>query len=278
MNMSFLQSVLFGLVSGITEFMPISARAHSDILLYLFGIGSKDPVMSLLTRIAMLIALYSAMRPQFEQINREKKLHHRNRRRSSGPSLQALADIRVVRNAIAPMLMLMFLLRYIFKLNIQLPLASLMLLINGIVLYLPDRMMLGNKDASSMSQFDSYLLGLGAALSVLSGLSGVGLVLSIALFRGADRQKAWNWALLLMFPALAAEGVIDIVDWISGTGMIAGFSSFFQYVTAALTTYIAARCGIFLMRQLVKNNTTSVFAYYSWGAALFSFLLYLSVI
>lgn len=278
MNMNWLQSILFGLVSGLSEFLPISSRAHSDVLLHLFGLGDRDPVMLLIIHVAMLLALFGAMRPQLDQFEREKKLRHRNRKRQDGQVLQALADRRVVNNAIIPMLILMILLRYILRLDIQLPLSSLLLLINGIILYLPERMMQGNKDASGMSQLDSYLLGLAAALCVLSGFSGVGLVLSVALFRGADRQKAWNWTLLLMFPALAAQGVMDIIDWISGVGAIAGISHFFHYLLGGVSTYFAAWAGILLMKRLIRNGNPSVFAYYSWGAALFSFLLYLSVI
>ena len=276
MNMNWLQSILLGLVPGITEFLPISSRAHSEVFRYLYGISGKDPVLSLVMHIAMLVALFFAMRPEFDQVQREKKLRHRSKARGDSAALQALADQRVVKNAIIPMWLLMLLLRYILRWEVQLPVTSLILLFNGIVLYLPSRMMLGNKNATGMSLLDSYLLGLSGALCILSGFSGVGLILSVALFRGADRQKAWNWASFMMFPALTAEAVIDIVDLISGVG--GSGSGFFQYVLVAIATFLAAYGGILLMRRLIKANQLSVFAYYSWGAALFSFLLYLSVI
>ena len=176
------------------------------------------------------------------------------------------------------MLFAIVILRYILRLDFRLPVTCLMLLINGIILYLPERMMQGNKNASGMSPFDSYLLGLCGGLSILSGFSGVGLILSAAISRGADRQKAWNWAILLMFPALAAEGVLDIVDLISGSGAAAGFGHFFHYLLAGVFAFAAARGGIALMKKLIKSRNLSIFAYYCWGAALFSFLLYLSVI
>lgn len=278
MNMSLLQSILFGLVSGFSEFLPISARGQGDILLYLFGISGRDPVMSLIIHVGMLIALYTAMRPQFDQLNREKKLMRRSRNRMDRPAFQLIADIKLVKNAVIPMLFVVVIIRYILRLNFRLPVTCLILLINGIILYLPERMMQGNKNASGMSPLDSYLMGLCGGVSILSGFSGVGLILSTAISRGADRQKAWNWALLLMFPVLAAESILDIIDLISGSGAIAGFGHFFHYLLAGLFTFAAARGGIALMRRLVKSTNTSVFAYYCWGAALFSFLLYLSVI
>ena len=37
MDLSWLQSILFGLVSGFTEILPVSARAHEMLLLWFFG-------------------------------------------------------------------------------------------------------------------------------------------------------------------------------------------------------------------------------------------------
>lgn len=275
--MNWLQSILFGLVSGLSEFIPISAQAHSDIFHYMFGIVEKDPVMSLFINIALLISLLTALRMQFDQLQREQKLQRRNRKNPSLGSLHTLADIRLVKNAAIPMLICMVLLRYILRIQIQLPVTSAILILNGIIIYLSERMVHGNKDAHRMSLLDSYCIGIAGALSLFSGLSAIGLMMSLALARGADRLRAWSWALYLMIPAICASIIMDFVSIFAGNATIPFFSSLIHYILAALAAFAAGRLAIFLMRRLIRQGNNTVFAYYSWGAALFSFLLFLSV-
>ena len=43
--MSLLQSIIYGLVSGLSELMPVSSAAHQVFLRELFGV-QKDPVIA----------------------------------------------------------------------------------------------------------------------------------------------------------------------------------------------------------------------------------------
>lgn len=275
--MSWLRGILYGLVAGVSEFLPISARAHEQIMLFLFGSSEQDPVMSLLVHISALLALLGSARVLLDQIRREKAVKKRSRRQATAPTLNALADLRLVKNATLPMACTMLLFRYILKVNFSMPVIALLLLINGIALFLPSRMISGNKDAGKMSLFDSILVGVLGGTCVLPGLSGIGLVIAITLLRGADRKHIKNWVILLMIPSLGIRILTDIIDIFAHIGNPAGFGGFFAYFLAIIFTYIFARLSIYLLRRMLQNNTVSFFAYYSWGAALFTFLLYLTV-
>ena len=161
--MNLFQSLICGLVAGIAEFLPISSQAHQRVLLYLFGINDMDPVRNLFIHIGMLFALFTGIRPYLDQIRREQALNRRRSRERS--SLRTFADMRLVRNAVLPMIVGILLVSYIFSWDGSLAIVSLFLVVNGIILYLPERMIQGNKDSRSMSRLDSYLLAFsGAAL------------------------------------------------------------------------------------------------------------------
>ena len=275
--MNWLRGILYGFVSGISEFLPISAQAHERIFLFFFGQTERDPVMALVIHIAALLALLTGARVQLEQIRRERTLKKRSRRQATNPTFNSLADLRFVKNASWPMACCILLLRYIVKVRLSMPVIAIMLLLNGIALFLPSRMISGNKNAGKMSLFDSILVGLCGAACVVPGLSGIGLVIAATLIRGADRKHVKNWVVLLMIPSLGIQILTDIIDIFAGIGNPAGFGGFFAYLLAVVFAYVAARVAIYLLGRMLQNNTVSFFAYYSWGAALFAFLLYLSV-
>ena len=44
MHMNWIESIIYGLISGAAEFLPISSKAHQDLSMLLFGISQTDPV------------------------------------------------------------------------------------------------------------------------------------------------------------------------------------------------------------------------------------------
>ena len=51
MDMNFFESCLYGLFSGLAEFLPVSAEAHQVLLRQLFGVEGKLPLLNLLGHI-----------------------------------------------------------------------------------------------------------------------------------------------------------------------------------------------------------------------------------
>ena len=62
MNINWLESILFGLVSGFAEFLPVSSNAHKTIFLFLFGVDSEHAFLSLFVHIGVLLGLVLSSR------------------------------------------------------------------------------------------------------------------------------------------------------------------------------------------------------------------------
>ena len=257
--MNWIQSIFYGLISGITDFLPVSSQAHQRILLFFFGKNGYDPVLSFVIRIGLIGALYVSLRNSFIQIRRERLLKQRNRNKYTADAYRSLADARVVTNAAIPLLIGVFLIRYIFNTMPSLPYVVLGMFLNGFVLYLPQRFMHGNKSANQMSKLDSTLIGIACALSCLPGFSGIGLVLVISLWRGADRDKSLAWALLLSLPALIVFACIDAVQVFSTAASLRHLSGFFAYLLAGISAFVGGYCGIALVKRAVLCNQISIF-------------------
>jgi undecaprenyl-diphosphatase len=273
--MSWLESIIFGLVSGISEFLPISSSAHQQILLNLFGITGQDPVRNFFIHSAMLLAVMLNCRSFLDHVKREKALLQRHRG-TVNQNPRALRDWRVIHSSILPLLLPMLLFRFLVKTDDNLILTVLFLTINGIILFLPERMVTGNKDARFMSAFDCVLIGSAGALSAFSGISRIACTYGVSLTRGVARKHAFTWSLVLSIYAIALLCALDI-----GAMFTSGLSGFWSnlhiYAFSAIASFIGSYAGIYFMRILSARPSSGGFAYYSWGAALFTFILYLTV-
>ena len=270
--MNWLQCVLYGVTSGLSEFIPVSSKAHQALLQNLFGLDGSDALLNVIIHLAVLLSLITGCRNILEQIKRDSKLPRITRHRHG--SFRNNLDLRFVKSGAIPLITGLVIFTYISNAFQSMAFVALFLLLNGILLFVPCRMLQGNKDARSMSGLDAIFVGLFGALSAFPGLSRIGMMTSVSLARGADRQHALNWALLLNMPALALLTFIDLLIIIAGAQTFK-FTVFFCYILAGLGAYIGGYFGILIMKfRSIKAGFTG-FAYYSWGAALFAFILYL---
>ena len=276
MNISMIESLIYGLVCGFAEFLPISSTAHRSILNRLFGVDQEEPLMAMFLHIGALLALLVSSRTLLHRLQRELEVKRLARRRSRRqPDEMAVLDMSLVKTACIVMLLGFV---FFFKAsawNGNLPMIAIFLVINGIVLHVPLYLPKGNKDARSMSRLDAVLLGIGSALTVIPGVSRVGITTSLGIARGATPQNAYKWGLLISVLALAAIIVMDLVGVVTaGLGEL-DFSFILQCIMCGCAAYLGATGGISLMKMIVHKNGIENFSYYCWGAALFTFILYM---
>jgi undecaprenyl-diphosphatase len=276
MNIGLLKSILYGLVCGFAEFLPVSSQAHRSILNSLFGVRQEEPLMVMFLHIGALLALVVSSRSLLQKLQRELEVKRVARRRSRRqPDELAILDMSLVKTASIVMLLGLV---FCFKAsawNGDLPMIALFLVINGIVLHVPLYLPKGNKDARTMSRLDAVLLGIGNALSIVPGISRIGASVSIGISRGATPQNAYKWSLLISIPALAALVALDLFSVVTaGLGRL-DFSFLLQCIICGCAAYIGATGGISLMKNIVYRSGIENFSYYCWGASLFTFILYM---
>lgn len=274
--MRFFESVIYGVFSGLAEFLPVSTQAQQVFCLQLFGRTQREPLRDLFVHIALMIALFHAGKSIFDRVRREKKLLQHSKRGSIRHATgKSLLDMRVIRAAALPMLVILLFYMITIKWEAKPGVVSLMMVINGIILIIPEYMRHGNKDARGISGAEGLLIGIVSGLSVLPGVSRIGGCISAATACGADRQSSVNWALMLTVPALALYMIIDIVNMFVIGFVGFTFLAFLGYLISAVVAYLSGYFSVLLLRFLAERTGFAGFAYYSWGAALLMFVLYL---
>lgn len=277
MDLNWLQSILFGLVSGLTDILPVSAQAHKAILLKLFGFSDEPAILRFMIHLATLACLYYCCQTQILRISRQLHLARIPKKRRKRPlDTRTLMDFKLLRMMVIPVILSLLLYQKTSVWNHKLNWISVFALVNAVILYLPVLMPSGNKDSRSFSPVEGLLIGFGGAMSIVPGISSVGATTSIFLLRGADRTFALNLTLLLQMAVTAGALVMDVFTmWSVGISSIS-FGAVFCCILAAAAAFVGTFLGIKALRMMAANIGFNSFAFYSLGLALISFILFLT--
>jgi len=274
LELSWFKSLLFGLFSGLLDILPVSAPAHSVLILKFFGMKTSSDVMNLLIHLSVFAALYYSSQNQMTRMNRARALARVPKRKRKRPlDVRSMMDWSLLKTMMLPALLGVFLRRYTAGIGTNLMLIALFLFLNGVILYAPQFFPTANRDSRTLSRVEGLLMGLGGAASAVPGISAIGASTAIASICGVDRLYGLNMALMMNMAISAGLAFLDILAIASnGLGMIS-FMILVRYILSAAAAFGGTLLGIKLMRQLAEERGYSLFGVYCWGLALFTFVL-----
>ena len=274
MELNWFESILMGLLSGLGEILPVSARAHSIVLLKVFGAEDNSHVLDLLIHLAIFAAVYMSCQNQILRYLRARHISRIPKKKRKRPlDTRALMDFRMLRTMVIPVILAFIFFERCQVIGDKAVWLSGMLFLNGVILYIPQFFPGSNKDCRTLTRLEGLLMGIGGAASVLPGLSGIGTALSVGSLCGVDRTYALNMTLLMEIVVVTGLIVFDIIGMVTvGLGTMS-FLIFVKYLVSAAAAFAGAYLGIRILRALAEESGFSLFAYYCWGAALFAFIL-----
>lgn len=274
MNLNWFQSILYGFLSGLMDILPVSAQAHKILLLKFFGVKGDTTLLDLLIHLGIFAALYFTCQNQIVRMSRARALARIPKRKRKRPlDTRSLMDLSLLKTMLVPVLLGMFLYQYTVTLTSNLMMVSLFLLINGVILYAPQFLPSGNRDSRTLSRVEGLLMGLGGALSILPGMSAMGISTSVGSVCGVDRNYSLNMALLMNLFLTLGFVVYDIMGIVAhGLGTLS-FFILIRYLITALCAFGGTMLGIKCLRHLAANQGYAMFGLYCLGLALFTFIL-----
>lgn len=276
--MTLLESLLLGIVQGLTEFIPVSSTAHLLVGQQLLGIPVSEAVFSYLV-IIQLGTLLSLVVYFWKDLWRIllatlSSLKHIGR----GRKLDLPPDARLgwfIIIATLPALMAGYLLRDAIESLFSMPLveAAIRLITAALLLFLAEGLARKTRQLNTMNWLDALVIGLFQVIAVFPGASRSGTTISAGMFRGFDRKSAARFAFLMSIPVMLAAGAYEMLDVVRMPTageflpiLAAGFLS------AALVGWFAIK---WLLAYLAKHSLY-IFAIYcsvlGLGCLLFAFL------
>ncbi|MEX1005293.1 MAG: undecaprenyl-diphosphate phosphatase [Acidimicrobiia bacterium] len=235
-------AVVWGLVQGLTEFLPISSSGHLVLVPAFLAevgidVGNPDLAITAVLHLGTLLAVLAYYRVDILGILRAPR-EPRNRRLVF---LVALGTI--------PALIGLPLREVLEDIEESPRLVGLALIGTGLILAVGARWGFGSRRLETGRTADALFVGCAQALALLPGISRSGSTITAALLRGFDRAEAARYSFLLAMPAIAGGGLISLLD-VAGTSVDLG-PVIVGTVVAAVSGYAAIAL---LIRLLVARG------------------------
>jgi undecaprenyl pyrophosphate phosphatase UppP len=229
--------------------------------------------MALHIHLAIFATVFFVYRHRVGHIYQQNKLRGSRRQFDTG----AILDGKVVISMLVPASLGLLLSNWAPNLAGSFPRLIVLLTVSGILLYIPHFLPSGNRDSNHLSRLEAILFGFCAGLSVLPGLSWMGGILAVGSLRGCSRTYLLDMALLLVLPLMLLQILLDLLAVLA-----VGFAGltwvyWLQCLAAGIAAFLGASVAIGALRFLSINRGYTGFAYYNWGLAIFSFILYLMI-
>lgn len=274
MSLNWFESILYGLLSGLTDILPVSAEAHRILMLKIFGVTGQSDLLNLFVHLGIIAALYFSSQKHIVRMTRALSLKRVPKRKRKRPlDTWCLMDISLLRTMLIPVILSLFFYNKAAVLGNNMVWLSVFLFLNGIILYIPRFLPTGNRDSRTLSRVEGLLMGLGGAVSVLPGISAIGAATSIGSVCGVDHSYNLNMALLMNLVLNAGLAVLDVMGLLAGGMEALSLMLILRCILMAVLSFVGSMLGIKLMRTLAEGNGFTLFGFYCLGQALFTFIL-----
>jgi len=268
--MNLIQSILLGILQGLTEFLPVSSSGHLVLLQHFLKIQeSGDVAFEVFLHLGTLLAVLIYFRRMIADLalslfkwkdSPQNQTHRYNR---------TLILYIAVATLATGLIYLVF--GSWFESFYARPLVvALMLLITGGIVFASDYMKGGPLPAVSMGITRAFLIGLVQGLAIIPGISRSGSTISVSLFSGLRRKDAASFSFLLSIPAILAANFKEFKVLAALNA-----SMLFVYIACFFAAFGVAYLVISLLISMVQRGNLKYFAFYCWGIGLLSIILIL---
>lgn len=271
--MEIVNSVILGVVQGLTEFIPISSSGHLILARELLGINVKyslafDAVLQLATTFAVLVYFRKDI------FNLAKNFF----RLISGKFVEAkdLILLKAVILGTIPAVVIGLLLEDSMDTAFRSPLlVAGTLIVGGLIMFFAEVFSKrftekNNGEKLELSVKRGIGIGFFQALALIPGFSRSGMTISGGLFFGLKREEATRFAFIMAFPVLLGAGSKKLLE-LGSDGLLnsVGFELFF----GSLASFLVGLLAIHFLVTFLKKNTMNAFVVYRFVLAAFVLFL-----
>ena len=249
--MTLWESIVLGIVQGLTEFLPVSSSGHLEIAKVLMDDQSL-PEESLLMTVVLHAATALSTVVIFWKDVREVLLGLLQFKWNE----QSQFSAKIIISMIPAAMVGLFLEKEIEQLfGGRLLLVGAMLLLTGGLLFLADR---AKKTEKRVGFAQAALIGIAQAIAILPGISRSGATISTSVLLGIDREKAARFSFLMVVPLIFGKIAKDIL---SGD-MSLEHSSLLPLSMGFLAAFFTGMLACQWMIRLVKKSQLTYFSVY----------------
>ncbi|MDQ1043703.1 undecaprenyl-diphosphate phosphatase [Streptomyces sp. V4I2] len=265
--MSWFESLILGLVQGLTEFLPVSSSAHLRLTAAFSGWEDPGAAFTAITQIGTEAAVLIYFRKDIGRIISawSRSLVNKQLRGDHDAKMGWLVIIGSIPIGV---------LGVTLKDQIEGPFRDLritatMLIVVGVIIGIADRLAARDenggrhraakqrKTLEDLSVKDGLIYGLCQACALIPGVSRSGATISGGLFMGYQREAAARYSFLLAIPAVLASGLFELND-----AMESDHVSWGPTIFATVIAFAVGYAVIAWFMKFISTKSFMPFVYY----------------
>ena len=265
-----IKSAFYGIVQGLTEFLPVSSSGHLAILKNMFGLEFDDAILfTLILHLGSLVAVFIIYFKDIKNLivsfftltakiftgKLKTGLNHGER----FVILIFIATIPLVVGALID--------RQIEILSDYTKIIGVFLIINSIILFLSDKIETGSITEKTATPQNAFFVGMCQLFAVVPGISRMGATVTGGLLNGFTRQAALKFSFIMSIPAILGASVFKFADFAKSDMEVTG-SMIAMCIVGFILAFVSGLIAIILLRELARKKNFFIFSIYCFIAGL----------
>lgn len=253
--MDWLESLILGIVQGLTEYLPVSSSGHLTIGANLFGLSGEENLaftitVHVATVLSTCVILWKEIVWLFKDLFKFKW--------NEGTKYVVNILISMIPVAIVG---------FFFKDKVEAIFGSGLLVV-GICLLVTASLLAFSywakpRQRENISPWHAFVIGIAQALAVLPGLSRSGSTIATGLLLGNSKQKLAQFSFLMVIPPILGEALLDVKDMAEqGVSVAMGGLSTSSLIIGFLAAFVSGCIACKWMINIVKKGKLIWFALY----------------
>jgi len=258
--MEYWQSVILGIVEGITEFLPISSTGHLTIAESLLNLQTDAPGVTAYTAIIQVGAIAAAIIYFWRDIVRivvsfVKGLFSSHARQTADWRLSLAVVVGSIPIAVVGLALKSVIENDLRSLWVV---ATALILWSGVIVF-AERAATQQRGEHDVNPMDGLIIGVVQVFALVPGVSRSGATISAGLLRDLDRVTATRMSFFLGIPALTAAGALEALDQrkVISTTVVWG-----PTVVGIVISFVVAYATIAWLLRFVSGHSLITFVWY----------------
>ena len=246
--MNYIDSIILGIVQGISEFLPISSSGH---LFLINRLGIMDTEVSLFFNIMLhLGSLLAVIIVFWDKVKYVIK--------------HPLSDLtKHIVIASIPTVIIVGILRFFFKGTLEGNLLPLGFAVTTVFL-ISTKLITPKKD--NITPRSSLFIGIAQGFAAIPGISRSGSTIATAQIAGVEREESGNFSFLISIPIIIGSALFESLA-LDKTALNIDFA---PILVGALFAFLSGYIALRILIKVIKKSKLHYFAIYTFALTIFS--------
>lgn len=263
MFVEILKAIFFGIVEGVTEWLPISSTGHLILVQEFVKLNQEKSFMEMFNIVIQLGAILAVIVLYFERLNPFQPGKTKQEIRLTWQLWLKVAIACIPSILVA----LPFDSWFEAHFNYMLPIAIALILYGFAFIWIEKRNANVQPKVTSlahMSYQTALMIGLFQVLAIIPGTSRSGATILGAIILGTSRSVAADFTFFLGIPTMFGYSLLKAVKFFLD-GNVLDFNQFILLLLASVTAFVVSLFAIRFLTDYVKKHDFTIFGKYRIG-------------